>query len=222
MAPSTCYYLQSLSLLTASQFVICSTSGQLDQLCSTENAVLPGGNPACLLLQSPKSTAALFHLGRTRHPHQPQPRAEWASRFRRPRSLPSRGLWPAAVCDLWAASRPRGGRGLRFPWGQAGCPPASVWGAGTGGAHWKLLCAAAPWWREGGLSDREADAPTHVSEGSSQPGATGADFAGHLPYAQRPQERKVSMTACNPIHGSLPSPQADCQPQGGSPCLQKL
>lgn len=51
------------------------------------------------------------------------------------------------------------------------------------------------WQREEGLSDREADTPTHMSEGSSQPGAAGTDFSGHLPYAQRPKERKVSMTA---------------------------
>lgn len=52
-----------------------------------------------------------------------------------------------------------------------------------------------PWQREGGLADGAADALTHMSEGSSQPGAAGTDFSGHLPYAQRPQERKVSMTA---------------------------
>lgn len=67
-------------------------------------------------------------VGRARHPRQRM--AERASRFRRPRRSLRRGLWPAAVCDLWAASRPSGGRGLGFPWGHAGSPPASVWGAG--------------------------------------------------------------------------------------------
>lgn len=47
----------------------------------------------------------------------------------------------------------------------------------------------------GGPADREADAPTHMSEGSSQPWGVGREFSGHLPYAQKPKGRKVSMTA---------------------------
>ena len=70
-----------------------------------------------------------------------------------------RGLWLAAVCDLWAASRPLGwGTWISMGVTEA---PASVWGAGVGGVHWGLLCAVAAMAEGGGLSDREADPPTH-------------------------------------------------------------
>lgn len=44
---------------------------------------------------------------------------------------------------------------------------------------------------EEGLPDGEADAPTHMLMGLSQPGKAEMEFSEHLPYVPRLKERKV-------------------------------
>lgn len=72
-------------------------------------------HPGCYFTV-PKQRAALCGLGKRCGACKPSlsTRAERASRFRQPRRSLLCGLCPAAVCDLRAASRPTGGRGLRF------------------------------------------------------------------------------------------------------------
>lgn len=151
--------------------------------------------PARLLLQSPKSMCN--SLGRRCRACETSPSAEdrIGIMFQACRRNLCRGLWPAAVCDLCAASRPAGGRGLKFPWDLGGSPCASVWGAEMRGAHWRLLCAAVAMPEGGGPADGEAHASTHMSEGSSQPQAAGRIFQDTCHMLQGPEERKVSMTA---------------------------
>lgn len=50
--------------------------------------------------------------------------------------------------------------------------------------------------REGAFQrERQVPSPSCLRVAAGLRQAAGKDFSGHLPYAQRPQERKVSMTA---------------------------
>ena len=102
------------------------------------------------------------------------------------------GLLLSVICGLLRG--PWGG-GLGFPWGSLRLQRLSGelgWEVCTGDFFVPWL----PWQREGAFqTERRTPLHTHMSEGSSQPRVAETDFSGHLPYAQRPQERKVSMTA---------------------------
>lgn len=63
------------------------------------------------------------------------------------------------------------------------------------GSHWSLHCAAIAVVEEEGLPDGEADAPTHMLMGLSQPGEAETEFSEHLPYVPGLKERKVPVTA---------------------------
>lgn len=181
--------------LQPSGFVIFSTLDQLAFPCDIRQPGLLGDWPACYF-KVPSQHAALFGLGRSwglaRRPC--QWKAGHASHFRGASGSLRHGLWLAAVCDLWSASRPLG----RGTWISMGPPRLRRL---SGELGWEV-CAEnffvqwLPWQREGAFqTERQSPRHTHTSEGGSQPRVAGMDFSGHLPYAQGPQARKVSMTA---------------------------
>lgn len=152
--------------------MIFSTLDQLDFPCNTDKPVLLRVQPAGYF-KVPNQHATLFGLGKRCRACQTsrQQKAEQASRFRR--SVP-RGLCPAAVCDLWAASRPLGAGDLDFP-GATEAVPQRLSGelgreAHTGDSFVFLL----PWRREGVLQIETQIPPPTCLRSSSQPrGRTG-------------------------------------------------